>query len=138
MCIRDSLIIIILGHINLEPFKLSGKIPWYGLEGPELQEDLPMNRKFLVLAAVLLALAGTAFAQTTATKFFVAHQGGYIGEATVTIDGAEFPLVKVDVSSSSHPFYTGTMRILDTAGRVEKFGQKYGKGGVTSKLLKKK
>lgn len=59
-------------------------------------------------------------------------------DSTVTIDGAEYPLVKVDVSSSSHPFYTGTMRILDTAGRVEKFGQKFGKSGMTSKLLKKK
>jgi hypothetical protein len=47
-----------------------------------------MNRKIIALAVVLFALAGTAFAQTTATKFFVAHQGGYIGEATVTIDAA--------------------------------------------------
>jgi large subunit ribosomal protein L31 len=59
-------------------------------------------------------------------------------EGNVTIDGVEYPLVKVDVSSSSHPFYTGTQRILDTAGRVEKFGQKFGKGGMTTKLLKKK
>ncbi len=59
-------------------------------------------------------------------------------DAKVTVDGTEYPLVKVDVSSASHPFYTGTQRILDTAGRVEKFGQKYGKSGVTSKLLKKK
>lgn len=56
----------------------------------------------------------------------------------VTVDGTEYPLVKVDVSSASHPFYTGTQRILDTAGRVEKFGQKYGKNGMTAKLLKKK
>lgn len=56
----------------------------------------------------------------------------------VTVDGTEYPLVKIDVSSASHPFYTGTQRILDTAGRVEKFGQKYGKGGMTSKLLKTK
>jgi ribosomal protein L31 len=45
--------------------------------------------------------------------------------------------VLVDVSSASHPFYTGTQRILDTAGRVEKFGNKYGKGGL-SNLIKKK
>ncbi|MBA3698884.1 MAG: type B 50S ribosomal protein L31 [Planctomycetes bacterium] len=58
-------------------------------------------------------------------------------ELKATIDGAEYPLVKVDVSASSHPFYTGQVRILDTAGRVEKFGNKFGKGGVSS-LLKKK
>ena len=41
-------------------------------------------------------------------------------------DGKEYPLVKLEVSSKSHPFYTGKQKILDTAGRVEKFRQKYG------------
>ena len=41
-------------------------------------------------------------------------------------DGKEYPLAKVEVSSESHPFYTGTQKILDTAGRVEKFRQKFG------------
>jgi large subunit ribosomal protein L31 len=60
-------------------------------------------------------------------------------EAKVTIDGQEYPLVKVDVSAASHPFYTGNQRILDTAGRVEKFGNKYGnKAGSLANLLKKK
>jgi large subunit ribosomal protein L31 len=59
-------------------------------------------------------------------------------ENTVTLDGKEFPLIKVDVSSASHPFFTGTQRIMDTAGRVEKFGNKYGKVGGVTDLLKKK
>ncbi len=61
-------------------------------------------------------------------------------EQSVTIDGQQFPLVKVDVSAASHPFYTGQQRILDTAGRVEKFGNKYGNkaGNLTSLLSKKK
>jgi large subunit ribosomal protein L31 len=60
-------------------------------------------------------------------------------EQTVQVDGKDYPLVKVDVSAASHPFYTGQQRILDTAGRVEKFGNKYGNkaSGLTS-LLKKK
>ncbi|MBU6493279.1 type B 50S ribosomal protein L31 [Pandoraea sp.] len=41
-------------------------------------------------------------------------------------DGKEYPLVKIEVSSESHPFYTGTQKIMDTAGRVEKFRQKFG------------
>ena len=41
-------------------------------------------------------------------------------------DGEEYPLVKVEISSASHPFYTGTQKLLDSAGRVEKFYQKYG------------
>lgn len=59
-------------------------------------------------------------------------------EATIALDGKDYPLVKVDVSSSSHPFYTGTMRILDTAGRVERFGTKYGGANSLTGLLKKK
>ena len=60
-------------------------------------------------------------------------------DLTTTVDGTEYPLVKVDVSASSHPFYTGQMRILDTAGRVEKFGNRYGnKAGSLTSLLKKK
>ncbi len=40
-------------------------------------------------------------------------------------DGKEYPLFKVDISSSSHPFYTGTQKVLDTEGRVERFNKKY-------------
>lgn len=41
-------------------------------------------------------------------------------------DGNEYPLVKVDISSQSHPFYTGKQRLIDTEGRAEKFRKKYG------------
>lgn len=44
----------------------------------------------------------------------------------VTVDGKEYPLVKLEVTSESHPFYTGTQKIVDTAGRVDKFRQRYG------------
>jgi len=42
-------------------------------------------------------------------------------------DGKEYPVIKVEVSSASHPFYTGKKLFVDTAGRVEKFKNKYGK-----------
>ncbi len=42
-------------------------------------------------------------------------------------DGNEYPLIKIEVSSASHPFYTGKKMFLDTAGRVEKFNKKYKK-----------
>lgn len=41
-------------------------------------------------------------------------------------DGKEYPLVTLEISSSSHPFYTGTQRLLDSAGRVERFQRRYG------------
>jgi len=42
-------------------------------------------------------------------------------------DGNEYPLVKVEVSSSSHPFYTGQNKLIDTSGRVDKFRKRYAK-----------
>ena len=45
---------------------------------------------------------------------------------TITLDGKEYPLIRVEVSSASHPFYTGKQTLVDTEGRVEKFRQKYG------------
>ncbi|MGB0930996.1 MAG: type B 50S ribosomal protein L31 [Chitinophagales bacterium] len=40
-------------------------------------------------------------------------------------DGKEYPLVKLEISSASHPFFTGEMKLIDTAGRIEKFKKKY-------------
>lgn len=42
-------------------------------------------------------------------------------------DGNEYPLVKVEISSASHPFFTGTQKIVDTEGRVERFRKRYAK-----------
>jgi len=48
-------------------------------------------------------------------------------------DGKEYPLINIDISSKSHPFYTGKQMLLDTAGRVEKFLKKYGKADKADK-----
>ena len=45
---------------------------------------------------------------------------------TIEFEGKTYPLVKLETSSESHPFFTGTQKIIDTAGRVEKFRNKYG------------
>ena len=42
-------------------------------------------------------------------------------------DGNTYPMAKVDISSASHPFFTGQMKIVDTAGRVERFERRYGR-----------
>jgi large subunit ribosomal protein L31 len=42
-------------------------------------------------------------------------------------DGVEYPVVKLEISSDSHPFYTGKQKMIDTAGRVDKFYTRYGK-----------
>jgi large subunit ribosomal protein L31 len=46
---------------------------------------------------------------------------------TIVIDGVEYPMVKVEISNTSHPFYTGKMKLVDTAGRVDKFMNRYKK-----------
>ena len=46
---------------------------------------------------------------------------------TVDIDGVTYPLVKLEISSSSHPFYTGKQKLIDSAGRVDKFMNRYAK-----------
>ncbi|MFA7447032.1 MAG: type B 50S ribosomal protein L31 [Weeksellaceae bacterium] len=46
---------------------------------------------------------------------------------TIEMDGVEYPLVKMEISSSSHPFYTGKVKLVDTAGRIDKFRSKYAK-----------
>ncbi|SNS98784.1 LSU ribosomal protein L31P [Noviherbaspirillum humi] len=48
---------------------------------------------------------------------------------TIEFEGETLPLVKIEVSSESHPFFTGQHKIVDTAGRVEKFRQKFGNRG---------
>ena len=42
-------------------------------------------------------------------------------------DGKEYPLVKIDISSASHPFYTGKQKVMDTGGRVDLFRKRYAK-----------
>ncbi|RZS93472.1 type B 50S ribosomal protein L31 [Aquimarina brevivitae] len=46
---------------------------------------------------------------------------------TIDVDGAEYPLVKLEISRTSHPFYTGKSKLIDTAGRIDKFKNKYSK-----------
>lgn len=46
---------------------------------------------------------------------------------TVEVEGTEYPLYKLEISNTSHPFYTGKVKLVDTAGRVDKFMNRYGK-----------
>lgn len=50
-------------------------------------------------------------------------------ETTVWTDGKEYPLVKMEISAFSHPFFTGKMKFVDTAGRIDKFNKKFAKFG---------
>jgi large subunit ribosomal protein L31 len=47
---------------------------------------------------------------------------------TVVFEGQEYPCINIDISGTSHPFYTGTQKLMDTEGRVDRFKRKYGFG----------
>ena len=46
---------------------------------------------------------------------------------TIEVDGTEYPLIKLEISRTSHPYYTGKAKLVDTAGRIDKFKNKYAK-----------
>ena len=51
----------------------------------------------------------------------------------IKVDGKEYPLVKLEISRTSHPYYTGKSNLVDTAGRIDKFKTKYGKSETQPK-----
>jgi large subunit ribosomal protein L31 len=55
------------------------------------------------------------------------------GETVKWEDGSEYPLVKVEISSASHPFFTGKQKLVDSEGRIEKFKRRYQATANTSK-----
>ena len=67
--------------------------------------------------------------QDLSADFTLVTQSTVYTKDTITLEGKEYPLYKCDVSSASHPFYTGTQKILDTEGRIDRFKKKYAKIG---------
>jgi len=67
------------------------------------------------------------FLDTSSGTSFLTRSTIDTAETVVWDDGNEYPLAKVEISSESHPFFTGTMKIVDSAGRVERFEKRYGR-----------
>lgn len=68
--------------------------------------------------------------QDVTSDFKILTRSTLAGSAKETVkweDGNEYPLIKIEVSSASHPFYTGQNKIMDTSGRVDKFRRRYAK-----------
>ena len=65
------------------------------------------------------------FKDVSCNKTFLLKSSIATKETIKWEDGKEYPLYKVEISSASHPFYTGTDKIIDTEGRVEKFNKKF-------------
>lgn len=67
------------------------------------------------------------FYDTSSEYKFITRSTIQTSETIVWEDGKTYPVYKVEVSSNSHPFYTGKKMMLDTAGRVDKFNKRYAK-----------
>lgn len=65
------------------------------------------------------------FKDLSADVSFLTRSTIHTNETVKWEDGKEYPLAKVDISSASHPFFTGKHKFVDTAGRVEKFQKKF-------------
>ena len=67
-----------------------------------------------------------AFKDMSNNDIFLAKSTAQTNE-TVSFEGVEYPLVKLEISRTSHPYYTGKAKLVDTAGRIDKFKTKYAK-----------
>ena len=67
------------------------------------------------------------FQDVTSNFSFLTRSTLFTKDTITWEDGKEYPLIKVEVSSASHPFYTGKQKLLDTSGRVDKFRKRYAK-----------
>ena len=81
-----------------------------------MKKDIHPDYKFVVFRDV-------------STGFEFVTRSCVTAKQTTTWEGQEVGLVTADVTSDSHPFYTGTQKIMDTEGRVERFRKKYGFAG---------
>lgn len=68
-----------------------------------------------------------AFRDMSNGHTFVTRSAATTRETITLDDGVEYPLVKLEISNTSHPFFTGKMKFVDTAGRVDKYYNKYKK-----------
>ncbi len=67
------------------------------------------------------------FKDLSTDKVFITHSCAPSKETFTWEDGTEYPLIKMEISSDSHPFFTGKMQFVDTAGRIDKFNKRFAK-----------
>ncbi len=87
----------------------------FGKKAKNMKKDIHPNYREVV------------FHDTSSDTKFLTKSTAATKETIKFEDGKEYPVIKVEVSSASHPFFTGKKLYVDTAGRVEKFQKKYGK-----------
>lgn len=98
-----------------EIFFVSGKLLSLHTQIKKMKKDIhPENYRLVV------------FKDMSNDEMFITRSAAETRD-TIEVDGVEYPLVKMEISSTSHPFYTGKVKLVDTAGRIDKFKNKYAK-----------
>jgi large subunit ribosomal protein L31 len=98
-----------VGAPRLQPHPISRHLPRI-----TMKPDIHPNYRYVV------------FQDASANFSFLSRSCVNTRDEIVWEDGKTYPLVKLDISSASHPFYTGKQKLMDTAGRVDRFRKKYG------------
>ncbi|HHH49568.1 MAG TPA: type B 50S ribosomal protein L31 [Saprospiraceae bacterium] len=78
------------------------------------------------------------FKDISVDEAFLTRSCAETRDTIVWEDGKEYPLVKIEISNKSHPFFTGKMKFVDTAGRIDKFNKKFAKFGKKKKVEEEK
>ena len=73
------------------------------------------------------AYGPVVFRDRAAGHAFLTRSTATSSQSVTWEDGNTYPVIDVEISSASHPFYTGSARVVDTAGRVERFNRRYGR-----------
>lgn len=100
---------------------------YFEAEPLSLQSLLRKNADFDMKKDIHPEYREVVFWDTTSDHKFISRSTQTTKETIKWEDGKEYPVIKVEVSSASHPFFTGKKMFVDTAGRVEKFRNKYKK-----------
>jgi large subunit ribosomal protein L31 len=100
------------------------------IRGPEL---LPAKGAKKMKAGIHPNYREVVFLDTSCDFGFVTRSTVATSETIKWKDGKEYPVYKIEISAESHPFYTGKQKIVDTAGRVDKFKKRYAKKPAAGK-----
>jgi len=74
------------------------------------------------------------FKDLSTDKMFITQSCAPTKDTVTWEDGTEYPLIKLEISSDSHPFFTGKMQFVDTAGRIDKFNKRFAKTKFATKV----
>jgi large subunit ribosomal protein L31 len=97
---------------------------------------VPIHKATIMKEGIHPNYREVVFLDTSCDFGFVTRSTVATNETITWKDGKEYPVYKIEISAESHPFYTGKQKIVDTAGRVDKFKKRYARKGTAGGTAK--